>query len=103
MRPKAASARRGDVDALAASSPCQNHSACASLAGYADFAPRAEERARGGVAVFGRSRAPQLASAASSSIRIAFYAPRAAVHTVVVVALAEFTVTVVFRPVNVGW
>ena len=81
----------------------RNHSAHDSLAGYADFASRAEERARGGVAVFGRSRAPQLASAASSSIRIAFYAPRAAVHTVVVVALAEFTVTVVFRPVNVGW
>ena len=81
----------------------ENHLAHDSFAGYADFAPRAEERARGGVAVFGRSRAPQLASAASSSILIAFYAPRAAVHTVFVVALAEFTVTVVFRPVNVRW
>ena len=67
------------------------------------FCSEERERARGGVAVFGRSHAPQLASAASSSILIAFYAPRAAVHTVVVVALAEFTVTVVFRPVNVGW
>ena len=62
-------------------SSLENHSACASLAGYACFALRSGERARAGVAVFGRSRAPKLEPAVASSIPIAFRAARAAAHT----------------------